>query len=114
MQISSWAATFVFSSAVAFATGTAPIAEPIAETPPTDLACADRRQMVDRLKTGFGEVQTGVGLINPAQVLEVWSSDETGTWTILMTDIDGQSCLVAAGEHWKTVPASTQVKGKPA
>lgn len=110
MQMSSWAATLVFSSATAFATGTAPVAE----TPPTDLACADRGQMTERLKNGFGEAQTGLGLVNSAQVLEIWSSDETGTWTILMTDIGGQSCLIAAGESWKTVPASTPVKGKPA
>jgi len=110
MQVSSWAAPFVFSSAAVFATGTAPGAE----TAALDLACADRGEMTERLREGFGEAQTGLGLVNSAQVLEIWSSDETGTWTILMTDIDGQSCLVAAGESWKTVPASTAVKGKPA
>lgn len=112
MQISSWAAPLVFSSAAIFATGTAPGAETVPSN--LDLACADRGEMTERLREGFGEAQTGLGLVNSAQVLEVWSSDETGTWTILMTDIDGQSCLVAAGESWKTVPAGTVVKGKPA
>jgi|SRR5690625_3303287 len=113
MQISTWSAALIFSSAAAAATATAPSAGTPADRA-VDLACAERGEMVERLKEGFGEAQTGLGLVNAAQVLEVWSSDETGTWTILMTDIDGQSCLVAAGESWKNVPASTAVKGKPA
>lgn len=78
-----------------------------------DLACGSRGEMTDRLKRSFGEVQTGLGMISSAQVLEVWSSEETGTWTILMTDTNGQSCMVAAGEAWKAVEPELLAKGDP-
>lgn len=77
-------------------------------------ACGSREEMTERLKRTFGEAQTGLGLVSAASVIEVWSSKETGTWTILMTDPDGQSCLVAAGEAWKTVPWNEVVMGEPA
>ncbi|HET7410999.1 MAG TPA: hypothetical protein VFJ13_12445 [Paracoccaceae bacterium] len=109
MQIRTLAATLVLGTAAAV-TATAAGAQAIAP----DLACGSREEMTDRLKQSFGEAQTGLGLISAAQVLEVWSSDETGTWTILMTDTDGQSCLVAAGESWKTVPVEAIIKGEPA
>jgi hypothetical protein len=34
-------------------------------------------------------------------VIEVYSSEETGTWTILVTRPDGTSCLLAAGQRWE-------------
>ena len=34
-------------------------------------------------------------------MIEVYSSDETGTWTILVTRPDGTSCLLAAGQRWE-------------
>ena len=34
-------------------------------------------------------------------VVEIYSSEETGTWTILMTRPDGMSCLLAAGQRWE-------------
>lgn len=110
MQISRWAAALALISAAMAATDTAPSAA----TTPGEVACAERDEVVERLKEGFGEAQMGVGLVNSAQVLEVWSSDESGTWTILMTSIDGKTCMLAAGESWKTVPSGTIVKGKPA
>lgn len=110
MQTSTLAVALVFGFATAAVTTTTPGAQGV----PTDLACGSREEMTDRLKQSFGEVQTGLGLISGAQVLEVWSSDETGTWTILMTDISGQSCLVAAGDSWKTVPVEAMIKGEPA
>ena len=110
MQIRTLAATLVLGTAVAAVTASAAGAPDTAQ----DLACGSREEMTERLKRSFGEAQTGLGLISAAQVLEVWSSEETGTWTILMTDTDGQSCLVAAGESWKTVPVEALIKGEPA
>jgi len=33
-------------------------------------------------------------------ILEVWSSPETGTLTALLTDTNGNSCVVASGNNW--------------
>jgi hypothetical protein len=73
--------------------------------------CGERKDLVQRLERMFGEVQKGAGLVSAAQLLEVWGSDETGTWTILMTRPDGQSCVLAAGEAWRDVELA--VEGEP-
>ncbi len=77
------------------------------------VACAERDAIVQRLERGFGEQQKGAGLVSAAQLVEVWRSDETGTWTILMTDAEGMTCIVAAGEAWRDVDQSHVVAGDP-
>lgn len=105
MQFRTLATALVLGAAATAITTTAATAQ--------TMACGARDEMIDRLKRTFGEAQTGMGLISEARILEVWSSEETGTWTILMTDADGQTCMVAAGEAWKTVPVETVMKGEP-
>jgi hypothetical protein len=78
------------------------------------VACGERESMVQRLERAFGEVQKGAGLVNAGQLVEVWRSDETGTWTILMTDPEGMSCIVAAGEGWRDIDEKLIAKGDPA
>jgi hypothetical protein len=78
------------------------------------VACGQRDSVIQRLERAFGEVQKGAGLVSAAQLVEVWRSDETGTWTILMTDADGMTCIVAAGEAWRDVEQEMAAKGNPA
>ena len=58
----------------------------------------------------FGETLRSLGLHRDDGVVEVYSSEETGTWTILMTRPDGMSCLLAAGQRWEqdVPPARTK------
>lgn len=62
--------------------------------------CAQRDHMVERLQSKFAERFAMGGLQrarNSLSILEVWASDETGTYTVLLTDPSGVSCIVAAG-----------------
>jgi len=63
--------------------------------------CADRQKITERLQSGYGEKFTGGGLRNSESIFEVWMSDDSGTWTILMTKPDGTSCVLAAGTDWR-------------
>jgi hypothetical protein len=63
--------------------------------------CADRQDLVDQLVSGYGEEFAGGGLQNARHIIEVWASDEEGTWTILMTTADGKSCVMASGTDWR-------------
>jgi hypothetical protein len=65
-------------------------------------ACADRTTVVQRLETRFGEVRQAMGLNRGNSVIEVYASAETGSWTILVTDPNGVSCLIASGELWES------------
>ncbi len=64
-------------------------------------ACANRTQVVQRLEQRFGETLKSIGLHRDDAVVEVYSSEATGTWTILLTRTDGISCLLAAGQRWE-------------
>jgi hypothetical protein len=64
-------------------------------------ACAERGEVVRKLEERFGETLRSIGLQQDENLVEVYSSERTGTWTILMTRPDGMSCLLAAGELWE-------------
>ena len=75
--------------------------------------CTDRESLVSRLATGYGEAFAGAGLRNAEQVFEVWLSEEKGTWTILMTRANGQSCIMASGTNWRDSDKVNLPKGIP-
>lgn len=74
--------------------------------------CGPRDQVILRLTTLFGEVRRGVGL-GGESIVEVYASEATGTWTILVTNTRGISCLVAAGQAWETVAPVALPEGDP-
>ena len=76
--------------------------------------CATRDTVVQKLETGYGEAFAGGGLQNATRIIEVWFSEEKGTWTILMTRADGTSCIMASGTNWREgMPGMKKPAGIP-
>lgn len=75
--------------------------------------CADRDHLVRNLGTRYGEEFAGGGLQSAQQIVEVWVSEEKGTWTILMTRADGKSCIMASGTNWRDADQVDLPKGTP-
>ncbi len=75
--------------------------------------CGPRAALIEALSELFGETRTGYGLGTGNSVVEVYSSAQTGSWSILVTNAQGVSCLVAAGQAWATVKAVTAPEGDP-
>lgn len=75
--------------------------------------CGNRAAIVERLDSKYGEQPAGMGLSNSNSMVEVFASEETGTWTILITMPSGQTCLVAAGEYWDAAPDLVKNTGQP-
>ncbi len=71
-------------------------------------ACFVRDILVDSLQERFNESLTGDGLQNPGQLLEIWTSHSTGSFTIFITHPNGTSCVVASGYNWHTSPLPAQ------
>jgi hypothetical protein len=69
--------------------------------------CASRSDFIAFLKDRFGEVEVGQGLSSRGHLVEVFVSP-AGSWTILLSQPDGQSCFVDAGEAWVMVPSAGQ------
>ena len=65
------------------------------------MACGKRDDILEKLSGKFSEAPVAMGLSNSGGVIEVLSSAEGNTWTIIMTDPGGLTCLVAAGEFWE-------------
>lgn len=59
--------------------------------------CTDHKTFVDQLARDYGEVRQSGGLAGNEQVVEIFASLQTGSWTIIMTDQNGRSCMIAAG-----------------
>ncbi|ABV94608.1 conserved hypothetical protein [Dinoroseobacter shibae DFL 12 = DSM 16493] len=65
------------------------------------LPCAEREKVVQRLTTNYGETVQSMGLGANNGVMEVFASEETGTWTITVTMPNGQTCLIASGQAFE-------------
>lgn len=66
------------------------------------MVCGAREAIVGTLKDKYGESLQSIGL-NSKGVIEVYGSEETGSWTIVTTDTRGASCVMAAGEGFEVI-----------
>jgi hypothetical protein len=67
--------------------------------------CAPRDQVVKVLNAKFQENQRAMGLINERTMMEVYISPR-GTWTMVVTNENGMTCVLAAGEAWDELPTA--------
>lgn len=63
--------------------------------------CAQRDVVIERLASAFGETRQTVGLAHNNALVEVFASEDTGTWTITMTSAQGVTCLIASGQAFE-------------
>jgi hypothetical protein len=66
--------------------------------------CGARAEILAELTERYSEAPVAVGLSNSGVLVEVLSSDNGSTWTIIVSQPDGTSCLVAAGKEWQDLP----------
>jgi hypothetical protein len=62
--------------------------------------CGEREKIVKALSEKFQESRRAMGLVSAQSVMEIYMSPK-GTWTMLVSDTKGKSCIVAAGENWQ-------------
>ena len=62
--------------------------------------CNDRDSVIALLSSKYKEQPVALGVTNTGGLVEVLSTDQGDTWTIIVTTPQGLSCLVAAGEGW--------------
>ncbi len=79
-------------------------------------ACGARDAVVDKLESKFSEQLIAGGLqasSRATSVLEVWTSPETGTFTVLVTKPNGVTCVVAAGTNFFSQDPVVEPAGIP-
>ncbi|MCR9124576.1 MAG: hypothetical protein NXH82_00470 [Rhodobacteraceae bacterium] len=73
--------------------------------------CGPRDIVVQRLADGYGETRQGIGLGANNAVMEIFASDETGTWTITVTLPSGMTCLMASGQAFEEIAEALPAAG---
>jgi hypothetical protein len=77
-----------------------------------EATCAPRDDLIAQLHARYYETRRAVALAANNSVLEVFAA-ESGSWTILVTQASGLSCLIASGEAFESVQDSLPAKGAP-
>ncbi len=64
-------------------------------------ACSPRNDVIGHLAKKYGEAPVAVGVTNKGGLVEVLTTGDGNTWTIIVSMPNGTSCMVAAGEGWR-------------
>ncbi len=68
------------------------------------MLCKERSEVLAQLSTGYKETPTAMGLASNGALIEVLTSSDNGsTWTMLITQPNGISCVMATGESWQVL-----------
>jgi hypothetical protein len=96
------ATRFLFGLLAVFA------AEAAAAQATHSMICGARDQIVAQLGSRYGEQVRSMGLAPRNRIVEIFASDETGSWTITITSADGTTCLMASGDYFEMLPPTPQ------
>ncbi len=66
-------------------------------------ACSPRSEVVGHLAKKYGEAPVAIGVTNKGGLVEVRTTSDGNTWTIIVSMPNGTACMVAAGEGWRTM-----------
>ena len=67
-------------------------------------SCFERAVIVKHMLNKFNESPVAAGLAANGAVMELLSSPDGGTWSMILTYPNGTSCVMASGEAWMDVP----------
>lgn len=62
--------------------------------------CAERDEIIDKLESSHSEEIVGLGIAS-GFLVELLTSKDGSTWSIVITYPTGRSCVVAVGEDWR-------------
>ncbi len=65
--------------------------------------CDQRTKVLGHLAQKYKEAPIAVGVTNSGGIVEVLTTGDGETWTIILSTPNGTSCLVAAGEGWRNI-----------
>jgi len=65
--------------------------------------CTDQDKVARLLQDKHDENPVSLGLASSGKLVQVFSTEDGATWTLVLTDPDGTSCVVASGRYWQTV-----------
>ncbi len=76
--------------------------------------CDQRAKIIGHLARKYQEAPVAIGVTTAGGMVEVLTSGDGGTWTIILSNPNGTSCLVAAGEGWRALRFDRSAYDPPA
>jgi hypothetical protein len=73
---------------------------PLAPAARAQSACVTHAEMVEHLTQKYAEAQIAIAFTGNGQLIEVFTTGDGATWTIVITTPQGLSCILIAGETW--------------
>lgn len=73
-----------------------------------DSNCGQRTTVLDYLSGKYSEKPIAMGIAANGGLIEVLTSTDGTTFTIIVTMPEGETCMVAAGEAWENLPMLAQ------
>lgn len=70
--------------------------------------CDQRDSVLQTLQKKYKESPVALGVTHNGGLVEVLSTGNGTTWSIIVTTPQGMSCLVAAGEGWRAMEQIAQ------
>ena len=74
--------------------------------------CDSRERMVALLAERYGETRRAIGLAGETAMMELFASDDTGTWTMTLMLADGRMCLMASGTNYEALVEDLPARGE--
>ena len=72
--------------------------------------CGQRDKIVKLLAVKYHEEPVASGISSKGALIEVFSTEDGDTWTILLTAPRGNSCIVDTGQAWQPKPHEFEVR----
>jgi hypothetical protein len=73
--------------------------------------CGVRAEIVAELTQRYREAPVAFGLANSGELVEVLTNDAGTSWSILVSQPNGMTCLVAAGKEWQELKRAARDLG---
>ena len=83
---------------------------PLARQATAQEVCVLREAAVQHLEQKYDERIVGRGLARAGKTMVELLTSGSGTWTIVVTNVNGETCVLASGEAWTKAAARL---GKP-
>ncbi len=74
-----------------------------AQTMSQTLLCDQRASIIGHMAEKYREAPVAIGVTSTDGMVEVLTTGDGTTWTIIVSYPNGTSCLIAAGEGWRAL-----------
>ena len=71
--------------------------------------CGQRDSIVKWLAVKYKEAPIATGVSSKGSLIEVLSTLDGDTWTLIVTSPDGNSCMIASGQGWRARPHEVDI-----